>query len=285
MLVKQYQNQLNNLDKDIADLEKKRAEEDKKAALNESKASKVTISKSASQATVKSKSRQICQYQDTATKARAKSAEYSKKIGDKRKRRNEVSQKLQKAQNDLKNKEMKETQKIQRMYEDRIKELEGATISKVELRNKTVSSEREYDVFISHASEDKDSFVNELVDELINKGVSVWYDDKDTVWGSSLREEIDRGLRLSKYGIVVLSPSYIADGKYWTKQELNGLFQMESIESGRILPIWHQLTKKEVTNYSPMIADRKAMTTAILTPGEIAEEFAKILKIVSEGEK
>lgn len=90
MSVKQYQSQLNSLDKDIADLEKKRAEEDKKAALNESKASKVTISKSASQAIVKSKLRQISQYQDTANKARTKSAEYSKKIGDKRKRRNEV---------------------------------------------------------------------------------------------------------------------------------------------------------------------------------------------------
>lgn len=142
-----------------------------------------------------------------------------------------------------------------------------------------------YDVFISHAYEDKDSFVNELVDELMKQGILVWYDDKDTAWGSSLREEIDKGLRLSKFGIVVLSPSYIADGKYWTKQELNGLFQMESIESGRILPIWHQLTKKEVAKYSPMIADRKSMTTAILTPGEIAEEFAKILKIVSENEE
>ena len=285
MSVKQYQSQLNSLDKDIADLEKKRAEEDKKAALNESKASKVTISKSASQATVKSKLRQISQYQDTATKARAKSADYSKKISDKRKKRNEVSQKLQKAELDLKKKETKETQKIQRIYEDRIKELEGVAISKVESINKTSSNERVYDVFISHAYEDKDSFVNELVEELIKKGVSVWYDDKDTFWGSSLREEIDRGLRLSKYGIVVLSPSYIADSKYWTKQELNGLFQMESIDSGRILPIWHQLTKKEVANYSPIIADRKAMTTAILTPGEIAEEFAKIIKIVSEGEK
>lgn len=285
MSVKQYQSQLNSIEKDIADLEKKRAAEDKKAALNESKASKVTISKSASPATVKSKLRQISLYQDTANKARTKSAEYSKKIGEKRRKRNEVSLKLQKAEQDLNKKEMKEVQKIQRMYEERIKELEGATISKVESINKAVGSEMVYDVFISHAYEDKDSFVNELVDELMKQGISVWYDDKDTAWGSSLREEIDKGLRLSKFGIVVLSPSYIADGKYWTKQELNGLFQKESIESGRILPIWHQLTKKEVANYSPMIADRKAMTTAILTPREIAEEFAKILKIVSENEK
>ncbi|MDY3332562.1 MAG: TIR domain-containing protein [Gallibacter sp.] len=285
MLVKQYQRQLNSIEKNIADLETKRAAEDKKVALNESKASKVTISKSASQAMVKSKLRQISQYQDNANKARAKSADYSKKIGEKQKKRNEVSQKLQKAELELKKKETKEAQKMQRMYEARIKEIEGATISKAESINKAVSSEIVYDVFISYAHEDKESFVNELVDELMKQGISVWYDDMETAWGSSLREEMDRGLRLSKFGIVVLSPSYIADGKYWTKQELNGLFQMESIESGRILPIWHHLTKKEVANYSPMIADRKAMTTAILTPREIAEEFAKILKIVSENEK
>ncbi len=280
MSVKRYQDQLNSIDKEIANLEKKRAEEEKRATLNETKASKVTISKSASQATVKSKLRQISQYKDTANKAKIKCADYSKKMGEKRKKRNELYQKLQKAELDLKKKEMRETQKIQRMYEDRIKELEGLAISKVESINKTSSNEKLYDVFISHAYEDKESFVNELVDELIKKGISVWYDDNDAVWGSSLREEIDRGLRLSKYGIVVLSPSYIKDGKYWTKQELNGLFQKEIIESGRILPIWHELTKKEVANYSPMIADRKAMTTANYTPGEIAEEFAKILGIV-----
>ncbi|MGF3073643.1 hypothetical protein ACQV2T_08890 [Facklamia sp. P13069] len=54
---------------------------------------------------------------------------------------------------------------------------------------------------------------------------------------------------------------------------------MESINNGRILPICHQLTKKEVAEYSPMLADKKVMITANFTPSEISEELAKVLKV------
>ena len=54
---------------------------------------------------------------------------------------------------------------------------------------------------------------------------------------------------------------------------LNGLFQVETINGKTILPIWHNLTKKQVTEYSPIIADRKAMTTALMTPAEMAYEL------------
>lgn len=93
-----------------------------------------------------------------------------------------------------------------------------------------------------------------------------------------MREKIDKGLSKSRYGVVVLSPNYIAKHKYWTKAELNGLFQVETINGKTILPIWHNLTKKQVTEYSPIIADRKAMTTALMTPAEIAEELMKLFK-------
>ena len=85
-----------------------------------------------------------------------------------------------------------------------------------------------------------------------------------------MREKIDRGLANSRYGVVILSPNYIAPEKYWTKAELNGLFQAETINGKTILPIWHNLTKKQVTEYSPIIADRKALNTASMTPDEIA---------------
>ena len=92
--------------------------------------------------------------------------------------------------------------------------------------------------------------------------LKVWYDTDKLKWGDSMREKVDRGLSKSKYGVVVLSPNYIAEHKYWTKAELNGLFQVETINGKTILPIWHNLTKKQVVEYSPIIADRKAMTTA-----------------------
>ena len=74
----------------------------------------------------------------------------------------------------------------------------------------------------------------------------------------------------------MLSPNYIAENKYWTKAELNGLFQVESVNGKTILPIWHNLTKKQVIEYSPIIADRKAMTTALMTPEEIAAALKEL---------
>ena len=100
-----------------------------------------------------------------------------------------------------------------------------------------------------------------------------------------MREKIDKGLAKSRYGVVVLSPNYIAGHKYWTKTELNGLFQVESFNGKVILPIWHNLTKKQVVEYSPIIADRKAMTTASMTPEEIAEEMKELFTLIETEEE
>ena len=92
-----------------------------------------------------------------------------------------------------------------------------------------------------------------------------------------MRKRIDDGLKKSKFGVVVLSPNYIAEGKYWTKAELDGLFQLESINGKMLLPIWHELTKTQIINYSPVIASKLAMTTANMTAAEIANELVKLL--------
>ena len=63
-----------------------------------------------------------------------------------------------------------------------------------------------YDVFICHASEDKDDFVRPLAEALRSHRLEVWYDEFALDVGDSLREAIDRGLATSRYGIVVLSP-------------------------------------------------------------------------------
>lgn len=88
-----------------------------------------------------------------------------------------------------------------------------------------------------------------------------------------MRKKIDEGLKKSRFGIVILSPNYIAEGKYWTKAELDGLFQLESINGKKLLPIWHKLTKKEVMDFSPTIAGKLAMNTSSLTSKEIAEKM------------
>ena len=83
-----------------------------------------------------------------------------------------------------------------------------------------VSSE-EYDFFICHASEDKEDLVRRLAETLVTKGAKVWYDEFTLKVGDSLRQEIDRGLAKTKFGIVVLS-QYFFD-KPWPERELGGL--------------------------------------------------------------
>ena len=138
---------------------------------------------------------------------------------------------------------------------------------------------KEYDVFISHASEDKEPLVEELVKHLEELGIRVWYDKNNIGWGDSFREKMDDGLSNARYGIIILSPDYIKDEKYWTKAELDALFQKESATGQKVLlPIWHHLSKNEVMDFSPFIASRNALSTATLTIAEIAIQIAKIVR-------
>ncbi len=130
------------------------------------------------------------------------------------------------------------------------------------LKRKSDKKPMLYDVFICHASEDKDTFVRPLANELKKSHIEVWYDEFSLSIGDSLRESIDRGLSKSRYGIVVLSPSFFQ--KKWTQRELNGLVAREMNEGNTIiLPIWHQINEKEIIKYSPPLADKKALKSSL----------------------
>lgn len=133
-----------------------------------------------------------------------------------------------------------------------------------------------YDVFISHASEDKESIVRSLATALSNRGLKVWYDELTLRIGDSLRQKIDRGLANSRVGLVVLSPSFIAKG--WTNYELDGIVTRTVSGEQILLPIWHKITKQEVIDFSPSLADKVARSTAMHTVDEIADEIAELIQ-------
>ncbi len=133
-----------------------------------------------------------------------------------------------------------------------------------------------YDVFISHASEDKDSIVRSLAIELVSEGLKVWYDEFSLRIGDSLRQKIDKGLAKSRVGLVVLSPSFINKG--WTNYELDGIVTRAVSGEQILLPIWHNITKQEVIDFSPSLADKVARSTATHTVQEIAKEIATLLR-------
>lgn len=117
-----------------------------------------------------------------------------------------------------------------------------------------------WDVFISHASEDKQSFVEPLARELEKRGYKVWYDRFTLKLGDSLRESIERGLVFSRYGVVVLSKAFFK--KRWPQMELDGLLQKELSDKKVILPVWHGLTAEEVQQRSPILAGRLAISSS-----------------------
>ncbi|HTS05273.1 MAG TPA: toll/interleukin-1 receptor domain-containing protein [Candidatus Eisenbacteria bacterium] len=123
-----------------------------------------------------------------------------------------------------------------------------------------MSTEKEWDVFVCHASEDKEDFVRPLALELDTFGLRVWFDEFTLKLGDSLRERIDEGLALSRYGAVVLSPAFLE--KNWPAKELNGLFAREVEGRVVILPIWHKLGKVELLKFSPLLADKVAANSA-----------------------
>lgn len=134
-----------------------------------------------------------------------------------------------------------------------------------------------FDAFISHATEDKEDLVRPLAEKLIERGFNIWYDEFQLKVGDSLRRNIDRGLAASRFGIVVLSPSFFA--KNWPQYELDGLVAREMEGQKVILPLWHKVSKNEVIAYSPSLADKVALNTAVYAVDELAVELSTVLRV------
>ncbi len=133
-----------------------------------------------------------------------------------------------------------------------------------------------WDVFISHASEDKGAVAEPLAAELRARGLKVWLDKTELRIGDSLRRKIDYGLAHSTFGIVILSKSFFAKG--WPQYELDGIVGMSVNGDQRMLPIWHEISRDEIAKQSPSLVDKIARNTAVNTVAEIADEIAEVVQ-------
>jgi hypothetical protein len=274
------QNEVARNQKAIADLQKKLADESKKEATKASEINRIerSITKSTPLSSIRTKQQQIERAMSAIADIQKKKADISKKIAD-------VNTKLHKSQEALSKEEEKERKKVYDLEKKREREqLNHQKKITQELRSqysykiqeiKTTERNVEYDVFISHASEDKEEFVKPLVGALQDAGYKVWYDEFTLKVGDSLRRSIDNGLKNSRYGIVVLSGAFFS--KNWTQYELDGLVTREMEGHKVILPIWHMVSKNQVLNYSSSLADKKAINSSLSTIDEIVSQLAEVL--------
>ena len=173
-------------------------------------------------------------------------------------------------------KELQNQRKIKQL-EDAVSQLQHIVPEQYyETPEELEHNDREYDFFISHASEDKDDFVRPLAEALVEAGCNVWYDETMLKPGDSLRRSIDKGLVDSRYGIVVISPAFIK--KSWPEYELNGMVAKEMNGHKVIIPIWYNVTIDDVLHFSPTLADKLAIDTSRLTLEEVVEQVMSVLQ-------
>jgi len=113
------------------------------------------------------------------------------------------------------------------------------------------------DVFLCHASEDKAAVVRILYDALRSAGVSCWLDEAEIVWGDSIADKINDGLRSSQFVIVVLSTAFLS--KPWPRRELASALSIESSAGVvRVLPllVGSSEERKAILTELPLLADK-----------------------------
>jgi hypothetical protein len=118
---------------------------------------------------------------------------------------------------------------------------------------------KRWDFFISHAFQDARDIAKPLSDVLNAKGLLSWYADYGLKAGDNIRTSIDYGLARSRFGIVILSKQFLE--MRWTQIELNDLATREADGKKVILPVWYKVGFRDVYDYSPVLADRVAIST------------------------
>jgi hypothetical protein len=279
-------NNMSRLQKEIDDIVKKLSQETKKENDCNKRILQInnSISKNTNQSMLKNKNNEIQRKNDEIVKVQNRKADLSKKKSEKTKQLNNYKIQLEKE-------EEKERKKLEVLEKKRAREqlaaqkqitkeleIQKRLSSELDIKGKKMALNEnvEYDIFISHAWEDKEDFVRPLAEELEKMGFRVWYDEITLKVGDSLREKIDQGLSNSRYGTVILSSSFFS--KNWTQYELNAMVAREMDGHKMILPIWHKVSKSEVLKFSPTLADKVALNSSLNSVEEIAQQLSEVLK-------
>ena len=256
MSVSMYQSQVERIEKDINTIEKKILDYENQTARHESAILKyeTNMMNSKNESSIKSCIRSI-------------ESERQKKIRIETSKRNESKKKIQKSTELITAKRRLQTAQANELKNSNQKISESVFPRLITPRtDNTYNGDRQinninaqsnnilYDVFVSHASEDKENFVKPLVMALKDNGINAWYDKHEIGWGDSFSSSINRGLVKSRYAIVVLSPYSMH--KYWTNTELDTILSMESVNAQKLLPIFHNISYEEIIAQKPIISGR-----------------------------
>ena len=137
------------------------------------------------------------------------------------------------------------------------------------------------DLFLCHAWDDREGSASDLYDRLKANGASVWFSEKDVPLGKLLLREIDKGLRNSRVGIVLVTPALLRsiETEGIAEQELSVL-----LASGRVIPVAHGTTFAALREVSPMLASHAGLDTADSSLDDVAAKIAAAAAALAEAD-
>ena len=151
------------------------------------------------------------------------------------------------------------------------------------LASKAVEQARQHperrDLFLCHAWDDREASASELYDRLKSKGASVWFSERDVPLGKQLLREIDKGLRNSRVGIVLVTPALLKS------IETEGIAEKELsvlLASGRVIPVAHGTTFEALRDVSPLLASHAGLDTAESSLDDVAAKVAAAAAALAE---
>jgi hypothetical protein len=113
-------------------------------------------------------------------------------------------------------------------------------------------STREFDAFLCHASEDKESIVSPFAKTMTQAHMKAWIDEKELRWCDNLVFRIQEGLSKSQFVVVFISMAFL--GKKWTDTELNTALSLEIGGKTLVLPILLGITHETLQERYPIVS-------------------------------
>lgn len=124
-------------------------------------------------------------------------------------------------------------------------------IGKIEMNLNNIVTRK--DVFLCHASEDKEEYAKPLYNKLMNNSISTWYDEGEIIWGDSITDKIQEGIKLSRFAIICFSKNFLK--KNWVNSEFRNLYQRQQTEGRKIILPLILNSKEDMLERYPLIKD------------------------------
>ncbi|HEV7255657.1 MAG TPA: TIR domain-containing protein [Mesorhizobium sp.] len=108
----------------------------------------------------------------------------------------------------------------------------------------------------------------------MSRGVTVWFSEKDVILGTPLLREIDKGLAISRVGIVLVTTAFLdrIRGAGIAEKELSALLARD-----QLVPIVHDTTYEALRDISPLLGSRSGLSTKENSMADVATKLAELV--------